>query len=51
MGTTVGTNALLEHKGVRTALLITAGFADVLEIATQVSLPSSLTCTLLETLF
>ena len=36
MGTTVGTNALLEHKGVRTALLITAGFADVLEIGTQV---------------
>ena len=31
-GTTVGTNALLERKGARTAVLTTAGFADVLEM-------------------
>ena len=31
-GTTVGINALLERKGVRTALVTTAGFRDVLEI-------------------
>ena len=31
MGTTVATNALLERKGRSTALLVTAGFADVLE--------------------
>ncbi len=35
MGTTVATNALLERKGVRTALVITRGFADLLEIGTQ----------------
>lgn len=35
MGTTVATNALLERKGERTALLITRGFADLLEIAYQ----------------
>ena len=35
MGTTVATNALLERKGVRTALLINRGFADVLRIGTQ----------------
>ncbi|NOY54338.1 MAG: hypothetical protein GXP58_12110 [Deltaproteobacteria bacterium] len=34
-GTTVATNALLEHKGGRVALLITAGFADLLEIGNQ----------------
>jgi N-methylhydantoinase A len=34
-GTTVATNALLERKGARTALLTTAGFRDVLEIGTQ----------------
>lgn len=34
-GTTVATNALLEHKGAKTALLTTAGFRDVLEIGTQ----------------
>ncbi len=34
-GTTVATNALLEHKGAKTALLTTAGFSDVLEIGTQ----------------
>ena len=31
-GTTTGTNALLERKGARTALLSTEGFRDVLEI-------------------
>ena len=31
-GTTVGTNALLERKGARIALVTTAGFADVLEM-------------------
>ncbi|PYH93099.1 5-oxoprolinase [Aspergillus ellipticus CBS 707.79] len=35
MGTTVATNALLERKGERTALLITAGFRDLLEIGNQ----------------
>jgi len=35
MGTTVATNALLEHKGARTALIVTAGFADGLAIAYQ----------------
>ena len=34
-GTTVATNALLEHKGARTALITTRGFRDVLEIGTQ----------------
>jgi N-methylhydantoinase A len=34
-GTTVATNALLEHKIGRTALITTAGFEDVLEIARQ----------------
>ncbi|MCP4132776.1 MAG: 5-oxoprolinase [bacterium] len=36
MGTTVATNALLERKGERTALLITKGFKDLLEIGYQV---------------
>ena len=31
-GTTVATNALLERRGVRTGLITTAGFRDVLEI-------------------
>ena len=31
-GTTVGTNAVLEHRGARTALITTAGFRDVLEL-------------------
>ena len=31
-GTTVGTNALLERKGARTALITTKGFRDVLEM-------------------
>ncbi len=35
MGTTVATNALLERKGDRTALLITKGFRDMLEIGYQ----------------
>ena len=34
-GTTVATNALLELKGATTALLVTAGVHDVLEIARQ----------------
>lgn len=35
MGTTVATNALLERKGERHALLITKGFKDALRIGTQ----------------
>lgn len=35
MGTTVATNALLERKGERTALLITEGLGDMLEIGYQ----------------
>ncbi|HXY90697.1 MAG TPA: hydantoinase/oxoprolinase N-terminal domain-containing protein, partial [Xanthobacteraceae bacterium] len=35
MGTTVATNSLLERKGERTALLITAGFRDALRIGYQ----------------
>ncbi len=35
MGTTVATNALLERKGERTALVITRGFRDALRIAFQ----------------
>jgi len=35
MGTTVATNALLEKKGARTALLITRGFGDLLRIGYQ----------------
>ncbi|MBO6929934.1 MAG: 5-oxoprolinase, partial [Roseibium sp.] len=35
MGTTVATNALLERKGERTALFITKGFRDGLEIGYQ----------------
>ena len=34
-GTTVGTNALLQRRGARTALITTAGFEDVLEIGRQ----------------
>jgi len=34
-GTTVATNALLERRGARTALLTTEGFRDVIEIARQ----------------
>lgn len=35
MGTTVATNALLERKGVKTALVITKGFKDLLYIGNQ----------------
>ena len=35
MGTTVATNALLERRGERTALLVTRGFADALRIGYQ----------------
>lgn len=35
MGTTLATNALLERKGVPTALVITRGFADLLAIGDQ----------------
>lgn len=35
MGTTVATNALLERKGARSALLITRGFKDLLVIGNQ----------------
>ncbi|KAJ6172185.1 hypothetical protein N7470_001252 [Penicillium chermesinum] len=35
MGTTVATNALLERKGEKSALLITKGFRDALEIGYQ----------------
>ncbi len=34
-GMTVGTNALLEERGARTALIATAGFGDLLEIGRQ----------------
>src|SRR5215510_2157962 len=34
-GTTVGTNALLQRKGARTALVTTRGFEDVIEIGRQ----------------
>jgi len=35
-GTTVATNALIERKGVDSALLVTEGFRDVLHIARQI---------------
>jgi 5-oxoprolinase (ATP-hydrolysing) len=35
MGTTVATNALLEHKGDRTVFVVTQGFKDLLRIAYQ----------------
>ncbi len=34
-GSTVATNALLEYKGARTALVTTAGFKDILQIGRQ----------------
>ncbi|HEY4688972.1 MAG TPA: hydantoinase/oxoprolinase family protein, partial [Anaerolineae bacterium] len=34
-GSTIATNALLERKGARTALIATRGFADVIEIGRQ----------------
>jgi len=35
MGTTVATNALLERKGEKMALVITKGFGDLLYIGNQ----------------
>ena len=35
MGTTVATNALLERRGARCALLVTRGFRDILKIGNQ----------------
>lgn len=35
LGSTKGTNALLEHKGAKSVLFITKGFKDLLEIGTQ----------------
>jgi len=35
LGSTRGTNAILERKGARTALLVTKGFRDLLAIGTQ----------------
>ncbi len=35
MGTTVATNALLERKGERVALVVTNGFRDLLYIGNQ----------------
>ena len=32
-GTTLATNAIIEHKGARTAMLVTEGFRDAVEIA------------------
>ncbi len=34
-GTTVGTNALIQHRGVKTGLVTTDGFRDLLEIGRQ----------------
>ncbi len=34
-GTTVATNALIQHRGARTGLITTGGFRDLLEIARQ----------------
>lgn len=34
-GSTVGTNALIQRRGVRTGLITTAGFRDLLELARQ----------------
>jgi len=36
MGTTVATNALLERKGARCALVITKGFGDICRLATRI---------------
>ena len=41
-GCTVATNAILEHKGARTALLTTKGFRDVLELR-RIRVPSCTT--------
>ena len=34
-GTTVATNALIQHRGVRTGLIVSGGFRDLLEIGRQ----------------
>jgi N-methylhydantoinase A len=34
-GTTVGTNALIQHRGVKTGVVVTDGFGDLLEIGRQ----------------
>ena len=34
-GTTVATNALIQHRGVKTGLITTDGFRDLLEIGRQ----------------
>ena len=39
-GTTIGTNAIIEHKGAKTGLITTKGFADVLEIG-RIQRPSN----------
>ena len=42
MGTTVATNALLERKGERMALVITEGFHDLLPVSyTHLTLPTN----------
>lgn len=35
MGTTVATNALLEHKGEKLAIVLTRGFKDIFHIGNQ----------------
>jgi len=35
LGSTIGTNALLERKGAKTLLIITKGFKDILLIGNQ----------------
>lgn len=39
-GTTIGTNAIIEHKGAKTGLITTKGFVDVLEIG-RIQRPSN----------
>ena len=41
-GTTIATNALLERRGVRTALVITAGFAEMGAEVTVAAFPAEL---------
>ena len=41
-GSTVATNALLERRGARTALITTAGFEDVLRLAGRIDRISTL---------
>ena len=43
-GTTVGTNALIQHRGVTTGLITTDGFRDLLEIGRQKRVRTSTTC-------